>query len=125
MAKLTIGTFAGFPRDAFRFYAELAQEGNNDRAWFDDNRHRYERGVRLPLEERLDRAAEEFGTDGHVFRPERLTLSRSWPVRRWMHTAAAYDQVAGLWRASLPIGRWLQRHVGAAAEPDPPRGGSG
>lgn len=234
MAKLTIGTFTGFPRDAFRFYAELAQEGNNDRAWFDDNRQRYERGVRLPLEELLDRAAEEFGTDGHVFRPnrdvrfstdkrpykdhagavighrdgtdapvfyvqidadgilaasgyhelsrdqlerfrravddgrtggalvravreareaglevggselkraprgvdpdhpriellrhKRLTVSRSWPVRRWMHTAEAYDQVAGLWRASLPIGRWLQRHVGAAAEPEPPRGGAG
>lgn len=225
MARLTIGEFGGFPPDAFRFYAELGREGNNDRAWFDANRDRYERGVRLPLEELLDRAADAFGDDGKVFRPnrdvrfskdkrpykghagavlnhrdgtdaptyyvqidadgmlaaagyhelsrdqlerfrravddgrtggalvravreareaglevggselkraprgvdpahpriellrhKRLTVAQAWPTSPWMHTAEAYDRVASVWRASLPIGRWLQRHVGAAAE---------
>jgi uncharacterized protein (TIGR02453 family) len=226
VTRLTIGEFAGFPHDAFVFYAELAREGNNDRTWFDANRDRYERHVRLPLEELLDRASAEFGSSGHVFRPNRdvrfskdkrpykdhagavighrdgtdapvfylqvnadgllaasgyhelsrdqlerfrravddgrtggalvravrqarsmglevggselkraprgfdpghpriellrhrrLTVARSWPVAPWMHAAEAYDRVAEVWRASLPIGRWLQRHVGAAAEP--------
>jgi uncharacterized protein (TIGR02453 family) len=225
MAKLTIGEFEGFPPEAFGFYAELGHEGNNDRVWFDEHRATYERAVRLPLEELLDRAATEFGRDGHVFRPnrdvrfskdkrpykqhagavighrsgtddpvfyvqvsaegmlaasgyhelsrdqlerfrravddgrtggalvravrsaragglevggsqlkraprgidpshpridllrhKRLTVSCAWPVANWMHTAEAYERVAKVWRDGLPIGRWLQRHVGAAAE---------
>jgi uncharacterized protein (TIGR02453 family) len=227
VARLTIGEFGGFPRAAFRFYEELGREGNNDRAWFDEHREIYERAIRLPLEELLDRAAEEFGHDGHVFRPnrdvrfskdktpykqhagavighrsgtddpvfylqvsgdgmlaasgyhelardqlerfrravddgrtggalvravkvaraaglevggselkraprgvdpdhpriellrhKRLTVARTWPVTPWMHTAEAYDRIAAVWRAGLPIGRWLQRHVGASAEPE-------
>lgn len=226
MSGLTVGAFDGFPPEAFRFYAELGREGNNDRAWFDANRERYERGVRLPLEELLDRVSAEFGRDGKVFRPnrdvrfskdkrpykahagavinhrdgtdapvyylqvdaegmlaaagyyelsrdqlerfrravddgrtggvlvravrqirdaglevggselkraprgfdpahpriellrhKRLTVSRRWPIDPWMHTPEAYERVAQVWRASLPIVRWLQRHVGAAAEP--------
>jgi uncharacterized protein (TIGR02453 family) len=70
-ARLRIGTFAGVPREGFGFYADLAVEGNNARAWFDAHRDTYERCVRLPLEEVLARAADEFGDDGHVFRPNR------------------------------------------------------
>lgn len=216
-----IGTFSGFPPEAFRFYAQLAEDGNNSRAWFDEHRDTYETCVRLPMEELLAAAADEFG-DGHAFRPNRdvrfstdkrpykdhagavigwrdgtdsvsyyvqisadgmlvasgyhelsrdqlaryrravddgrtggalvravravetsglrlnpstltraprgmsadhpriellrrtsLTTERSWPVRRWMSTAAAYDRVAEVWRDGAPINRWLQRHVGA------------
>jgi uncharacterized protein (TIGR02453 family) len=226
LARLTVEEFRGFPPEAFRFYAQLGQEGNNDRAWFDANRNTYERAVRLPMEELLDLVADEFGTDGKVFRPnrdvrfsrdkrpykdhcgavvnwrsggdepvyyvqisaegmlaasgyhelsrdqlerfrravddgraggalvravnsarsaglavdgqeltraprgfdvdhpriellrhKRLTVSRTWPVAAWMHTPEAAERVVDVWRAAAPIGRWLQRHVGAAAEP--------
>lgn len=67
-----IGRFTGFPLEAFAFYADLTSEGNNTRAWFDEHRDVYERCVRLPMEELLDRAAEDgFGEDGKVFRPNR------------------------------------------------------
>lgn len=67
-----IGRFTGFPPEAFAFYADLTREGNNTRAWFDEHRDVYERCVRLPMEELLDRAAEDgFGEDGKVFRPNR------------------------------------------------------
>jgi uncharacterized protein (TIGR02453 family) len=230
---LRIGDFAGFPPEAFGFYAELTRQGNNDRAWFDAHRDTYERCVRLPMEELLDRAAADgFGDDGKVFRPnrdvrfskdkrpykdhcgavigfrdgtgragvyvqvgadglyaatgywalsrdqldrfrravadgrtggalvrlvqaardagyevggselkrapqgydphhpriellrhKRLTVSRSWAVAPWVHTATAYDRVVETWRAGEPINRWLERHVGAATEPARPRGG--
>lgn len=69
---MRIGRFAGWPLEAFTFYAELAREGNNDRGWFDAHRDTYERCVRLPMEELLDRAAADgFGEDGKVFRPNR------------------------------------------------------
>ena len=67
----SIGRFSGFPAGAFRFFADLERPGNNDRAWFDANRQRYEHDVRLPLEELLALAADEFGRDGKVFRPHR------------------------------------------------------
>lgn len=69
---LRIGKFEGFPPEAFTFYAELRVEGNNSRAWFDAHRDTYERCVRLPMEELLERAATDgFGEDGKVFRPNR------------------------------------------------------
>lgn len=69
---LRIGKFDGFLPEAFAFYAELGVEGNNTRAWFDAHRDTYERCVRLPMEELLERAATDgFGEDGKVFRPNR------------------------------------------------------
>ncbi len=67
----TIGEFAGFPPDAFVFYAELSDDANNSRSWFDANRDRYEQAVRLPMEELLEHLAGAFGDDGKVFRPNR------------------------------------------------------
>lgn len=63
--------FDGFPPGAFAFYAELEEPGNNTKAWFDANRARYEHDARRPLEALLDAAAEEFGSDAKVFRPNR------------------------------------------------------
>lgn len=230
---LRIGEFTGFPPEAFRFYAELERDGNNSRAWFDEHRGTYERRVRLPMEELLERAAGDgFGGDGKVFRPnrdvrfspdkrpykthcgaiigfgsgtaragkyaqvsaegmhastgywrlsrdqlerfrravddprtggaltelvatarqhglevggselkrapqgypidhpriellrhKRLTVSRTWSIADWMHTPEAYDRVVEVWRAGEAINAWLERHVGAAAEPERPKGG--
>ncbi len=39
--------FTGFPPDALRFLAELA--AHNERAWFEDNRERYQRALRAPM----------------------------------------------------------------------------
>jgi uncharacterized protein (TIGR02453 family) len=39
--------FAGFPEDFFRFFEELKQ--NNDRAWFTDNKPRYQASVIEPI----------------------------------------------------------------------------
>lgn len=39
--------FTGFPPDAFAFFREL--EANNDRAWFAENKGRYEGAVKGPL----------------------------------------------------------------------------
>jgi uncharacterized protein (TIGR02453 family) len=229
----TIGDFAGFPSDAFAFFAELGDDANNSRAWFDDNRGRYERSVRLPMEELLAGVAAEFGDDGKVFRPNRdvrfsadkrpykthcgavigfrdgtqraswylhvdadglfvaagyhelsrdqrdrfrravddprtggslvravgqvsaaglevagseLTRApRGYPVdhpriellrhlrltaqRRFprgtdgLHGPEARDLVVGTWRAATPVCRWLERHVGAPADPPRRRGG--
>lgn len=227
MATPELRPFAGFPPPAFAFYARLAQDGANTRTWFDANRATYEEAVRRPMEALLERAAAEFGADGHVFRPNRdvrfaadkrpykdhcgavinwraatdaptyyvqiaadgllaasgyhelsrdqldrfrravadgrtggalvravrqaraaglhvdgrelvraprgypathpriellqhrrLTVSRRWPVEAWMHTAEAFERVADTWRAGAAVGRWLQRHVGAPAEPE-------
>ncbi len=38
--------FTGFPKDALAFLAEL--EANNDRAWFEQHKPRYERSVKAP-----------------------------------------------------------------------------
>jgi uncharacterized protein (TIGR02453 family) len=65
------GTFDGFPPGAFAFYTELEDPDNNTKAWFDANRDRYERDARRPLEALLAAAAEEFGSDAKVFRPNR------------------------------------------------------
>jgi uncharacterized protein (TIGR02453 family) len=63
--------FAGFPPEAFRFYAALADDHNNARPWFDANRDTYERAVRTPMEALLARAADDGWGDGKVFRPNR------------------------------------------------------
>jgi uncharacterized protein (TIGR02453 family) len=68
---VTLAPFAGFPPAAFRFYAELADDRNNDRAWFDANRATYEGAVRTPMEALLARAADDGWGDGKVFRPNR------------------------------------------------------
>lgn len=230
---LRIEEFTGFPPEAFGFYAELDRDEHNSRAWFDEHRDTYERCVRLPMEELLERAATDgFGDDGKVFRPnrdvrfskdkrpykthcgaiigfrsgtaragmyvqvaaagmhastgywrlsrdqlqrfrravddertggrltdlvatarqhgfevagselkrapqgvavdhpriellrhKRLTVSRTWPVAPWMHTPEAYDRVVEVWRAGDAINGWLEQHVGAAAEPERPKGG--
>jgi uncharacterized protein (TIGR02453 family) len=63
--------FAGFPADAFSFYAELGDDDNNHKGWFDEHRALYEQAVRVPMEALLARAAADGFGDGKVFRPNR------------------------------------------------------
>lgn len=61
-------TFPGFPDDAFAFYAELVE--HNERAWWLDNRTRYDEQVRAPFEALVDELGAEFGPL-RIFRPYR------------------------------------------------------
>jgi uncharacterized protein (TIGR02453 family) len=63
--------FRGFPPDAFAFYAELSDDANNAKAWFDVNRQRYEQAVRIPMEALLARADDDGFGNGKVYRPNR------------------------------------------------------
>jgi uncharacterized protein (TIGR02453 family) len=58
-----------------------------------------------------------------LLRHRSLLLRRSWPLAPWMHTPVVLDEVARAWRAAAPVGRWLERHVGAATDPPRRRGG--
>ena len=60
--------FAGFPADAFSFYADL--ELDNTKAFWADNKHRYEAAVAGPMGQLLDDLEAEFGA-GRLFRPYR------------------------------------------------------
>lgn len=60
--------FAGFPADAFTFYADL--ELDNSKEFWADNKARYEASVAAPMHELLDELEPEFGA-GRLFRPYR------------------------------------------------------
>jgi uncharacterized protein (TIGR02453 family) len=62
-------TFAGFPREAFAWFAGL--EADNSKAYFTANRETYESAVRGPLEELLETFADEFGGRVKMFRQHR------------------------------------------------------
>jgi uncharacterized protein (TIGR02453 family) len=44
---VSASTFDGFPVDAFEFFEQLAT--HNERAWFQEHRHRYEQSCREPM----------------------------------------------------------------------------
>jgi uncharacterized protein (TIGR02453 family) len=57
-----------------------------------------------------------------LLRQKGLITWRQWPVARWLGTAAAKDRVVGFFRASAPVGAWLDRNVGPSMlEPVPRR----
>lgn len=61
-------TFTGFPDEALLFYEGL--EADNSRTYWNDNKPRYERYVRAPMEALLAEVEPEFGS-GKMFRPYR------------------------------------------------------
>lgn len=61
-------TFAGFPEDAFRFFAELRVD--NSKAFWEASRQRYLDNVRAPLEALARELEGAFG-EWHMFRPYR------------------------------------------------------
>jgi uncharacterized protein (TIGR02453 family) len=63
-----MGDFRGFPPDALDFFAEL--EANNERAWWQANKDRFEVAVRDPMRAMLDVLEPNFGTF-RVFRMNR------------------------------------------------------
>lgn len=54
--------FPGFTPDATRFFTELA--ANNERAWFEANKARYETAVKAPMSALVDALAEECARRG-------------------------------------------------------------
>ncbi|GAB3818184.1 DUF2461 domain-containing protein [Tessaracoccus terricola] len=60
--------FTGIPLEAIDFYEDL--ERDNSRDWWLANRHRYDDGVRAPMEALAVALEDEFGT-AKVFRPNR------------------------------------------------------
>jgi uncharacterized protein (TIGR02453 family) len=62
--------FRGIPADAFDFFEELAAE--NTKAWWTENKERYQTSVRGPVDALLAEVADEFGP-AKVFRPHRDT----------------------------------------------------
>ena len=50
-----------------------------------------------------------------LLRMKGLVTWKEWPVEPWLETAEAKDRVVAVLRASLPLTRWLDVHVGASA----------
>lgn len=63
-----MNTFTGIPAAALEFYAAL--EENNSKAWWLENKDRYDADVRLPMQELADAMESRFGT-AKIFRPYR------------------------------------------------------
>jgi uncharacterized protein (TIGR02453 family) len=102
-----LAPFGGFPPDAFGFYAQLGDDDNNQKAWFDANRRRYEEAIRVPMEALLARAAADGFGDGKVFRPHRdVRFSRDKrPYKAHCGAVIAFRDGSG--RAS----RYVQLHA--------------
>jgi len=66
---MAVVSFRGIPADAFDFFEELAAD--NTKAWWTENKERYERNVRAPVEELLVALGGEFGPTHKIFRPYR------------------------------------------------------
>lgn len=60
--------FRGFPPDALAFFAEL--EGNNERAWWQANKARFDEAVRGPMRALVEQLEPETGPF-HIFRMNR------------------------------------------------------
>lgn len=47
-----------------------------------------------------------------LLRMKGLTMGRTLPLAKWMHTPAALGRVTAVWDAAKPMNRWLEQHVG-------------
>jgi uncharacterized protein (TIGR02453 family) len=54
-----------------------------------------------------------------LLRGKGLTSGRTFPVAKWLHTAAVRDRVIETWSAARPVNSWLERHVGPSTAPPP------
>lgn len=54
-----------------------------------------------------------------LLRHKGLIAWREWPADAWLGTAAARDRVAGFLRATRPLCRWLDTHVGDSEQHEP------
>jgi uncharacterized protein (TIGR02453 family) len=60
-----------------------------------------------------------------LLRNKGLIAWRHWPVAAWLHTAGAKRRVVDFLRASAPLQRWLDDHVGESKEPEDRGAGAG
>jgi len=56
-----------------------------------------------------------------LLRMKGLTMGRSFPVAKWMHTAKCLDRIVAVWDDAKPMNTWLGRNVGPStlAPPEP------
>jgi uncharacterized protein (DUF2461 family) len=54
-----------------------------------------------------------------LLRMKGLTAGRSFPVAKWVHTAAAARRIVAVWTDCVPMNKWLARHVGPSVLPPP------
>jgi uncharacterized protein (TIGR02453 family) len=96
-----VATFCGFPPEAIGFFHEL--ERNNNRVWWQENKHRFDAEVRDPMRALLDELTPTFGTF-HAFRMNRdVRFSRDKSPYKTAHAAmtetegasALYLQISG------------------------------
>ncbi|GAC1445608.1 MAG: DUF2461 domain-containing protein [Mycobacteriales bacterium] len=73
--------------------------------------------------ERLIRLPKEYAGSprADLLHSKSLVAGRRFEPAPWMHTAGCGERVAATWRTLLPLGAWLQAHVGPSTRPDRPR----
>lgn len=50
-----------------------------------------------------------------------VTMARTFPVARWLHTKAVPDRVRSAWNDAADLSKWMDRHVGPSTLPPPER----
>jgi uncharacterized protein (TIGR02453 family) len=54
-----------------------------------------------------------------LLRMKGLTAGKTFPLARWVHSAAASQRIVAVWTECAPMNRWLARHVGPSTLPPP------
>ncbi len=56
-----------------------------------------------------------------LLRMKGLTMGKTFPLAKWLHTPKALDRVVDVWDAAKPMNSWLERNVGPStlAPPEP------
>lgn len=88
-------TFKGFPPEFFAFFDELSAD--NSKAFWQANKHRWERDVRAPMRTILAELSAEFGAL-RMFRPNRdvrFSTDRS-PYKLWTGATSEAEAVGGI-----------------------------
>ncbi len=52
-----------------------------------------------------------------LLRMKGLTMGKSFPLAKWMHSAKATDRILEVWAAAKPMNNWLERNVGPSTLP--------
>jgi uncharacterized protein (TIGR02453 family) len=81
-------------------------------------------GLQLTAHESLKTAPRGYPKDHpriELLRMKGLIVWREWPPAAWLGTAKAKDRVVEFLRASAPLRKWLDDHVGDSTLPPPER----
>ena len=52
-----------------------------------------------------------------LLRHKGMTMGKTFPPAKWLHTRKALDRVVGVWQAGAPMNDWLDAHVGPSTLP--------